>query len=166
MNAKQLANENSSLSGQAQNHRNLNRDLTAQLSTLYYEIELLKAQLAVWKSQTTHYTDATNSVNNLEDECTTMRQGANDLSSRLLKDRTILTRARAKVEHIASDLRSIEYTRTRREISGSLLEILHDLRQINEDGATNGKSLRQTLKVVKKIESQTPKILMILERAV
>lgn len=138
--------------------------LSSQLSDLETEISGLRDQLPELEKQRSHYIDASTSVKTLESECTDLRNGAGQLSSRLLQDRQLLSRVRLRAERIASDLRSIEYTKTRRQITGRLLEILQDLGQVKPTGVRNAKALKQAIGSVRQIESHTPKMLAILEK--
>ena len=141
------------------------QNLSSQLSSLETEISSLRSQLPTLELQKARYSSVNNSVRSLESDCASLRTGAKDLSSRLLKDREVLVRARARIDRIASDLRSVEYTKTRRQITNSLTEILQDLCAIWTINAANAKSLGQATAIVRQIEARTPKMLMILEKS-
>ncbi|KAF4628257.1 hypothetical protein G7Y89_g9892 [Cudoniella acicularis] len=104
--------------------------LSSQLSDLESEIRSLRDKLPTLERQKTTFIDSSTSVKALESTCLEMRQGANAFSSLLLKDRQLLSHARMRTEKIASDLRSVEYTSTRRQITSRLSEILQDLGQV------------------------------------
>lgn len=141
--------------------------LSSQLSSLESEIEALRSQLPALTSQRSQYQEVTRSISDLQGECIEMRGGANELSAQLLDDRKRLTGAKLRVDKIAADLRSIEFASTRRQITGQLTEILQDLSNVGGAAVamSSRKRLEETRRLVVKIGSSTPKVLMILERA-
>jgi predicted nucleic acid-binding Zn-ribbon protein len=138
---------------------------TQQILRLESDIAEIGARIPELKSQKSKYTDLVASVVTLEGRCSKMRVCANKLSAQLLKDRQFLTNARMKTEYIASNLRNAEYSKTRREIGTHLVDILRSLEQISAKGTKgiNNGNLSQALKLVRKIERSTPKLLPLLE---
>lgn len=130
------------------------RRLSLQLSCLESEIRSLHDQLPELERQKSSFADASLSLKEPESDCLTLRKDSRELSSLLFKDRELLSHARLRIERIASDLRSIEYTKTRRHITSRLLEILQDLGHVSAIRKENANELRRAVTVVRQIEEQ------------
>ena len=146
--------------------RALQNQLSSQLSDLEAEISSLSDQLPELEKQSSHYiVIASLPVKTLESECKDLRCGAVQLQSRLRQDCDLLLQVRQRAEEITSNLHSSEYTKTRRQITRHLVEILQDLGQVNPTGVGNAKALlKRAIDSVHQIELHTPKILAILEK--
>jgi len=157
----------SELDNEADQLLSVQNALSSQLSSLESEIQALQSQLPALTSQRSQYQEVTGSISSLQGECLEMRSGANELSAQLLGDRKQLTGAKLRVDKIAADLRSVEFASTRRQITGQLTEILHDLGNVGGAAVamSHRKRLEQTRSLIFRIGSSTPKVLMILERA-
>lgn len=141
--------------------------LSSQLSSLESEIEELRSQLPDLTAKSSHYQEVTTSISDLQKGCMDMREGANELSAQLLDDRKRLTGTRLRVDRIASDLRSMEFASTRRQITTQLTEIVQELAQVGGAAVamSHRKRIDETRSLIARIGSSTPKVLMILEAA-
>ena len=138
--------------------------LASELATLSAEIEDLRAELSPLQQRRSAYGLLTTAAEKLAADCGAMRAAAGELSAALLRDRRLLTGAHIKVQRIVSDLKTIEYARTRREIGAALSDILVDLSQVGglEVGLRNAKRLKEARALSRKIRRMTPKVLMIM----
>ncbi|OAQ61847.1 hypothetical protein VFPPC_07424 [Pochonia chlamydosporia 170] len=117
----------------------------------------LRDQLPTLELQKSQHSLLSEGVRFLELECLGIRQGSINLSASLLKDRDVLASARAKIDGVASNLRSVEYVRIRRQITGTLRDIMQDLGAASSSGVGDKKVLARAVVIVRQIEMNTPK---------
>jgi chromosome segregation ATPase len=141
----------------------VNEELCTRLTKLESELTTLRAQISRFDQKKSYFAEVISSVEQHQRECQTMQDNATRLSAMLYKDRQMLTNARMKIERISSDLRTVEYSQTRRNITDCLVGILEDLGQVTGSGGSNVKTFSKGRRAISKIETNTNKVLRILQ---
>lgn len=140
-------------------------ELLSRTVLLQSQIQSLELEIPELDKKRTTYTKIKDDVNRLQDQGEKLQRDSQAILDELLEANMMLTRMKAKVTSIASELTDCGYARMRREIPGKLREIVQGFQIGRSNGriAYNANAVSSVVSKLVSVEGRTRQVLGIME---